>query len=90
MDDVRAQEPGRFDQAPPRCRWPPSTTARPRSAELPCASARQILTNLGQAEATAITAEDTADTTKMLPAPSPMAMVSCPPPPPLMMQPPRR
>lgn len=36
----------------------------PEGAEL-LASARQILTNLGQAEATAITAEDTADTTKI-------------------------
>jgi len=34
----------------------------PEGAEL-LASARQILTNLGQAEATAITADDTADTT---------------------------
>jgi len=36
----------------------------PEGAEL-LASARQILTNLGQAEATVITAEDTADTTKI-------------------------
>ena len=64
MGDVRVKNPEDLTKGSAALPLASIDDSTPEGAEL-LASARQILTNLGQAEATVITAEETADTTKI-------------------------